>query len=116
MKRSTKAACLSAFMFPGCGHIFLKCYVRGAIFLLITLVGLYFIMEAAFTIAWSIANDIQLGKVAFNVQSLHSVIQQAMGIYQEPSLISAKAAIIISWVISTADAYRVGKQQEKASL
>ncbi|MGH1487630.1 MAG: hypothetical protein ACRBCI_15555 [Cellvibrionaceae bacterium] len=115
MKPSSKAASLSAFLFPGSGHMFLKCYIRGIIFIAIAGVGLFLMMEAAFSIAWTIANDIDQGKVAFDVNSIRSVVEQTMAVYKDPSLQGAKWAIIVSWIVSTADAYREGKKQETAT-
>ena len=113
MKPSSKAASLSAFLFPGSGHMFLKLYVRGIIFIIIAGIGLFLMMEAAFSIAWTIANDIEQGKVAFDINSIRSVVEQTMGVYKDPSLQGAKWAIVISWIISTLDAYREGKNLEK---
>jgi TM2 domain-containing membrane protein YozV len=109
----TKAACLSAFVFPGSGHFFLKCHLRGILFATIAAIGLFLIMQSAFAIAWDIAQDIEHGKIPFNISSIRSVVQKAMTIYNEPSLMMAKSAIIASWSVSTIDAYRVGKKRER---
>jgi hypothetical protein len=113
MKLSTKAASLSAFLFPGSGHVFLKCYLRAIIFIVIASYGLFLVMEASFSVAWSIANDIEAGKVPFDINSIRTVVERSMSIFDEPSLRNAKWAIIVSWVVSTLDAYREGKKQEQ---
>ncbi len=79
----------------------------------IAAVGLYLIMATAFTIALTIANDIQMGHIPFGIASIREVIRQAMEIYQEPSLINAKIAIVGAWAISSIDAYIEGKKKEK---
>ena len=116
MKPSVKAASLSAFLFPGSGHIFLKCYVRGIIFIVVAGAGLVLMMEAAFVIALTIANDIEEGKAALDINSIRSVVKQSLLAYESPSLLGAKWAIIASWVASTADAYREGKKQEQEKI
>ncbi len=113
MKLSIKATCLSAFLFPGSGQFFLKCYLRGIIFMAIAGVGLYLIMATAFTIALAIANDIQMGNIPLGIASIREVIRQAMDVYKEPSLINAKIAIIGAWAVSSIDAYIEGKKKEK---
>ena len=43
MKKSTKAALLSAFVLPGAGHIFLKKYIPGVALVGASLGGIYYL-------------------------------------------------------------------------
>jgi TM2 domain-containing membrane protein YozV len=112
MKSSTKAACLSAFLFPGSGHLYLKCYFRAFIFMLIAGTGLYLLLDATFTIAFEIANNIKTGNVPPDIGSIFFMVQDIIKIFQEPALITAKVSTIAVWVISTVDAWRVGKKKD----
>jgi TM2 domain-containing membrane protein YozV len=47
MKVSYKAALLSAFVFPGVGHFYLKKYWRGGVIMFIVLSGLGFMVWSA---------------------------------------------------------------------
>jgi TM2 domain-containing membrane protein YozV len=114
MKKSTKAASLSAFLFPGVGQFYLKKYSKGMLFAAIAFIGFMMIMSAVFGIALSISEDIQLGKIALDSGSIQSLTQQVMAVFQEPSLVNAKIAMIASWLISTIDAWLMGRKMEKA--
>lgn len=114
MSYASKAASMSAFIFPGSGHLYLKHRVRGIIFIAIAGVGLVMMMGAAFGIALDIAKDIEEGRVAMDMELMRTLIRESMGIYQEPELQGAKYATVGSWLISTLDAYREGKKKDKA--
>lgn len=113
MKSSTKAACLSAFLFPGSGHLYLKCYFRGLLFLVIATIALLVFMNAVFEIVWTIANDIETGKQVMDKNLIQTLIRDSINLYQQPQMRPLKLAIIGVWIISTADAWRVGHHLEK---
>lgn len=115
MKLSVKALCLSAFAYPGVGHFYLKCYIRSAIFIIIASIGLYLMMTTAFDIAWGIANDIESGKVKLDVLAIRQMIYDSLLAYEDPTMAHAKLALIGSWLISSADAFRVGYLREKTT-
>jgi TM2 domain-containing membrane protein YozV len=112
MKLSTKAAYLSAFLFPGTGQFFLKNPIKGAIFCLIAGVGLFMMMSAAFHIAMNIADDIVQGKIQPDVTTIMNLVHQAMDVYKQPDLLGAKIAMLGSWITSIIDAYLSGKKKE----
>lgn len=113
MKLSTKAFLLSAFAYPGIGHFYLKCYIRSAIFVFIASLGFYFMITIAFEIALNIANDIERGKVKLDILAIRQLIYSSLMAFEAPQFTQAKWAIITSWVLSSADAFRVGYFQEK---
>ncbi len=112
MTSAKKAAYLSAFFFPGSGHVYLKCYLRAAIFIIIAAIGAYLVMSATFSIVWSVANDIEQGKVSLSPDLLMDTVRQSLTVYEESTLVTAKWAIIGSWLVSVIDSYREGKKQE----
>ncbi|MEO0442769.1 MAG: hypothetical protein AAFZ92_03375 [Pseudomonadota bacterium] len=111
MSTAAKAASLSAFVFPGSGHLYLKCYVRAALLIGIAAVGLYMLMSAAFVIVWSIASGIEPG-TPLDIQLIRETVRNSMVVYEQPELQTSKWAIVLSWIVSVADAYRVGKQRD----
>ncbi|MBX2807652.1 MAG: hypothetical protein KTR20_03385 [Cellvibrionaceae bacterium] len=110
MKTSTKAALLSGLVFPGSGQVYLKHTIRGLCFGLIAGIGLYLILAATIELANSIAANIVSGKMTLDVMVIRALIQESMGIYQQPPLLMAKIAITAAWVWSTIDAYYLGKK------
>ena len=120
MKKSNKAASLSAFLFPGMGQFYLKKHTRGALFFIVAAIGFMMMMVAAFSIALSISEDIQLGRVTLNSllnsNGIKELAQRIMNVFQEPQLIYAKTAMIASWIISTLDAWLSGRRIEKEEI
>ncbi|MGH1441511.1 MAG: hypothetical protein ACRBBR_15455 [Cellvibrionaceae bacterium] len=110
MKTSTKAVSLSAFLFPGLGQFYLKQYIKGMLFTAVAAVSFMIIMSAAFSIALSIANEIETGKITLGKIDIKAISQQVMDVFQQPNLVTAKIAMIASWLISTVDAWLSGKK------
>ncbi len=115
MKRSTKAALLSALVLPGAGHIFLKRYISGLILAAVSLAGLYYLSSKAIESALLIAEKIQTGTLPPDAETIMALAsKQPIG--AEPLLLNiAAAAFIIAWLIGIVDSYRIGYLQEKGS-
>jgi len=112
MRRSTKAALLSGLVFPGMGHLYLRQYVRGALFAGVAGVLLYFITSVAMSVAVDVMEKIQSGDVPLNVESISELVsKQSQG--NEESTNIATMAMIALWVIGIADSYREGRAQEQ---
>lgn len=116
MKTSTKAVSLSAFLFPGLGQFYLKQYIKGMLFTAVAAVSFMIIMSAAFSIALSIANEIETGKITLGNIDIKAISQQVMDVFQQPNLVTAKIAMIASWLISTVDAWLSGKKLSEKKL
>lgn len=113
MKTSTKAVSLSAFIFPGLGQFYLKQYIKGMLFTAVAAVSFMIIMSATFSIALSIAHDIETGKITLGTIDIKAISQQVMDVFKQPNLVIAKFTMIASWFISSIDAWLSGKKLEK---
>jgi len=113
MKTSTKAASLSAFLFPGLGQFYLKQYIKGMLFTAVAAASFMIIMSVAFSIAFSIANDIETGKTTLANIDIKAITEQVTDVFQQPNLVTAKIAMIATWFVSTVDAWLNGKKLEK---
>ena len=109
MKKSTKAALLSAFVLPGAGHIFLKKYIPGVALVCGSLGGIYYLTSKTVEKGLRIAETIRSGDVQLDVAAITELVsKQATG--TEAQLINiATAILIISWLIGIVDSYRVGR-------
>jgi TM2 domain-containing membrane protein YozV len=113
MKKSTKAVLLSAFVFPGAGHLYLKKYVPGCILAGVSLVGIYYLVTKTVERAWEIAEKIQSGAVQLDATTIAELVsQQSAGTDAQLTNI-ATLAIIICWVFGIIDSYRVGRVRGK---
>ena len=113
MNKAAKAALLSALLFPGAGHFFLKKYVAGVVLATTSLAALYLLIAKAVEKALLISEKIQSGEVQLDVAAITELVaRQATG--AEAQLLNiATAVLIISWLIGIVDSYRVGYGQEK---
>ena len=115
MSKSKKAALISALVFPGAGHLYLKKYLSGAILVGATSGSLYYLISKTVERALLIAEEIQAGKVQLNVAEITELVsKQATG--SEAQLYDiATAVIFISWLAGIIDSYRIGRVQENKS-
>lgn len=115
MKRSTKAALLSALVFPGVGHMYLKKYTSGVILMSASFTGIYLMIAKTIESALQIVAQIQNGSVEPDIAAIMEVvsrqpIETGIGVY----LIDiATAVFFICWIIGIIDSYRVGGNQDK---
>lgn len=114
MKQSMKPVYLSVFVFPGIGQFYLQTYIRAILFTLVAGIGFYIMMEATWHLLIGIANDIEQGKQALDINSLTLVITQSLEIYKDPTIMIAKIAFMASWITSSVDAYLTIKRQARS--
>ncbi|PCH60232.1 MAG: hypothetical protein COC05_04985 [Gammaproteobacteria bacterium] len=116
MNRSIKSALLSAFIFPGAGHIFLKKYFIGAILTGAACGALYVIVSKSLERAMLIVDKIENGEVQLDIATIAELVsKQPIGDDAQLLNISA-AALVICWVVGVVDTYRVGRLQDRKSL
>jgi len=113
MKKSTKAALLSAFIFPGAGHLYLRRYVPGGILVGVSLVGIYYLVTNIVERAWEIAEKIQSGAVQLDTTTITELVSQQSAGTDSQLVNIATLAIIICWGIGIIDSYRVGRARDK---
>jgi len=111
MKKTTKAVLASAFIFPGVGHILLKRYSQSAVFISIASAAIVVIISHVVSVASEIADRVISGEVAPNLLVIRQlIIEQRSG--SETLYVSIATWVLVAvWLISIADAYRVGKAQ-----
>ena len=113
MRKSIKAALLSALVFPGAGHFFLRRYITGTVLAGAACASLYLLISKTVERALQITEKIQLGEVPPDVAVITElVLKQPTG--TEAQLLNiASIVLIISWLIGIVDSYKVGRAQGK---
>jgi TM2 domain-containing membrane protein YozV len=113
MKKSTKAVMLTAFIFPGAGHIYLKKYISGIVLMGVSFAGVCYLISRIVERALQIVEKIQYGHGQADTALINQLLSaQSTG---NESLLTnmATIAIIACWIISTIDAYRIARTQTK---
>jgi hypothetical protein len=109
MNRPIKAALLSALVFPGVGHFFLRKYISGGILTGTAGVALYILVSTAVARAVQITDKIQRGEVELDVAVIMELVANNPAGSEGQILNIATTALLLSWVIGIVDSYRVGR-------
>lgn len=116
MKRSTKAVLLSAFVFPGVGHLYLRQFVIGIVLSGGSAGALYYIISSAVSKALEIAETIQSEGMSLDVEVIVNLVTEQSHGTESISLSIASIALIAFWVIGIVDLYRMGRVLEKIDV
>ena len=113
MNQSIKAALLSAFVFPGVGHFFLKKHITGTVLAGSALASLALVISRTVERALQIFEKIQSGEVQPDVAAITELVTKQSSGTDANLLNIASAVLIIAFLIGIADSYRVGRAQDK---
>lgn len=113
MKKSTKAALLSALVFPGVGHLYLRKYKAGLLLAGVSFSAIYYLIANAVERASEITEKIQSGAVPLDAEAITKLVsQQPVGADAQIMNI-ATIALVACWVIGIVDSYRAGRARKK---
>jgi hypothetical protein len=113
MKASYNAALLSAFVFPGAGHLYLKKYSRALVVIFPVFTGLGYIIWSVVASALNRLEDamIKMRGGTPNLQELSDIVGLKI-LTISPYSEAVFYVIVCIWIFAIFDAYRIGKQRE----
>lgn len=111
MKKSTKAFMLSALVFPGTGHLYLKKYPAGLALVGASCVALYFFMVDIIKQATALSEQILNGTAQANMESITALMAQHSG--DAGQMNTTMIAMLALWIIGIVDCYRIGRTLDK---
>jgi hypothetical protein len=116
MHKATKAALLSALVFPGCGQFYLKSKLRGVVFSGFSAACLYLIISFAVDIANDISEKVLSGDIPLDIGGLAAEISlQLNGSDGEgPNL--AMILLLGCWGVAIIDAFILGRNTSESPL
>jgi TM2 domain-containing membrane protein YozV len=112
MKKSFTAILLSALVYPGVGHFFLKKTYRGILFSGIASICLYFLLLKVVVLSQEVANKILNGEIEPDLVSISETILNLLdesGVHQ---LNTVTLILILCWLIALVDSYRLGRKSD----
>ena len=109
MNKSLKGALLSGLVLPGLGQIALKHYGRGVVMMIAALASAFVIIKEAVQRALAILESIDLESGAISMDTILNAVLQARTQSESPTLTLFLSALVICWIISIVDAYRIGR-------
>ena len=113
MSKAMKAALMSAFLFPGLGHLLLKKRIHATVLALTAFTSLFYLISKAVEKAQEIAAKIQAGEVPMDNAKIIELIQQQEtgGDAQLQGLVTL--LLIVVWLFGFIDSYRLGSQLDR---
>jgi hypothetical protein len=103
MHKATKAALISALIFPGCGHFYLKSKLRGMIFTFFSAGCLYVLITDLVSIADYISGKILSGDMPLDISRLMAEISLQLNGSASGSLNMASLLLLGCWAIAIID-------------
>ncbi len=110
MSHSIKAALLSALVFPGAGHLFLKKYISAIALSSAAFSVAYFLTTTMIERAMQITEKIQSGQIPLDVTSINELVSAQSNGADGQALNIATIVFIIIWLVGIMDSYRVGRK------
>lgn len=113
MKKSSKAALLSALIFPGVGHLVLKQYLRGSVLVLVAFAAFSVAVDRAYQRALTVVDRILAGDVPADTGSIADMVSSSTS--GADSVIDNAAVIVLvaCWLFAIIDSYRLGDAQDQ---
>jgi hypothetical protein len=109
MSRPLTAALISALVFPGAGHLYLKRKGRALLFIVPTLVAAAAFVSQAMEQASTMADQILSGALPADPAVLAARLEQQGG---SPLATAAAAVMVVCWVCAIADAWLLARRAE----
>ena len=104
MKNSLKGAFWSGLIFPGLGQVVLKHYKRGAVIMLMVLVGMSVVVVKAVHSALAILENIESEFGAISMSSISNAATQASTISGSLTFNLVLLLTVLCWIFGVVDA------------
>jgi hypothetical protein len=112
MKQATKAALISALVFPGLGHVTIGEKKKGWIILLVTLGALFILINEALDRASTIIEKLGANSQMMDLEEISRLAAESSQFSSNIFLNSVLIFIFICWVYAMVDAYRCGSKKD----
>jgi hypothetical protein len=111
MIRALKASLLSAFIFPGSGHLYLKKYFIGVLLTGFSVASLYFLFSGAMDIAQGILVKVQSGEIPLDLSKIgEAILNQPADKTKIIKVCTYSFAFL--WLFGILDSFRLGRSPE----
>jgi len=115
LTHAIKGMLLSGLVYPGVGQMFLKRYLRGLAFVLTATLGMVAAVVQATRVALGIIENLELSRGGVGLEQIVRASHQAVADASTGRFKIAIALILCSWIISTVDAYLIGRHLDRTA-
>jgi len=109
-----KAALISALVFPGGGHFYLKKHIVGALLAGISLMCVYLLVATAMEAAQVISLKLQSGEIPLDIDRIRAEIVKQSAASGSTTTGIATWLLAICWLAGIVDSFRLGRKQGQA--
>jgi len=111
MNLAVKGALFNALLFPGWGHIYLKRYKRGIFIIIGILAGIFSIVWSVAQTTINILKTTPLKKGTVDIIAVYNLTSNTLRSMNVSPFFFTLSSIILLWILSIIDAYRIGKEE-----
>ncbi|MFT5282661.1 MAG: hypothetical protein ACI94Z_001493 [Yoonia sp.] len=109
MKKSVKAALLSALVYPGVGHFFLKRYAISAVLFCGFSVPLYFVVSEIFAKTEKVMEQIRNGEIPLNIVAISESLAHLTTSVDSQQLNIKIYVLVVIWIIAIIHSFKLGR-------
>lgn len=113
MKKTTKSVLFSTLIFPGSGHLLLRRWLRGLVFIIPVMLAFGYIMNYSVDQALTVIDRILSGDISPDTASIQEVIKQTAEEGQNTLLVVSKIVFIVGWLVAAVDVYMIAKKESR---
>lgn len=111
MSKSLRAALLSALLFPGSGHLWLRHFKTAAALIAISLIALVVVFNFVAGQVRAIVDRILAGDIPLDPIAITEQVTRATTSSDIANVRIALWVLVICWVIGIVDSYRAGRHE-----
>lgn len=112
MNKSIAAALLSAVVFPGSGHLYLRRYLAAAVLIGASLLALAIIGDFVIAQVRLIGDEILAGAIPLDPELIATRVRHSIEAADIARVRIAWWALVACWLLSIVDAFRLGRAAE----
>ncbi|MGC3836994.1 hypothetical protein [Moritella viscosa] len=110
MNKPLKASLLSAFLFPGAGHWWLKKYIAAVVFAVIAALPLYYIIDVTITQTQLIVDQVMLFGGNIDLLNINQLVTQQVASIDTQNMHLATIVLLCVWIVNILDAIRLARK------
>lgn len=114
MSKTFKAVLLSALVYPGTGHLYLKKYGFGITIICAFTLPLYFVFQEIMTKAEHVLDKINRGEIPLNIEAISQSLTSVTTGPDAQTLNMNVYLILLIWFIGIIDVYRISRNLDKS--
>jgi hypothetical protein len=116
MSPSLKAMLISALVFPGGGHFYMKKHVVGALLAGTSLICLYLLVSTAVEAAEVVSQKLLSGEIPLDIALIRTEIVEQSAASATTTTEAATWLLAGCWLVGIADSFRLGRVKKQPGI